>query len=74
MPKLPDVSSSKAIKAFESVGWEQVHGGKHSVNMKKDGVRNRLAVPHPRKSIARGTLRALIRDAGMTVQEFIDKL
>lgn len=70
MAKLPDVSSKAAIRAFEKDGWEQVAGGKHAVNMKKVGVAARLAIPHPRKSLAKGTLRSLIRDAGLTPEQF----
>lgn len=39
--------------------------------MKKDGHQNLVVVPvHGNHSIATGTLRALIRGAGLTVEQF----
>jgi predicted RNA binding protein YcfA (HicA-like mRNA interferase family) len=60
----------KAVKTFGKAGW-QVMGqvGSHVV-MCKTGVRANLSIPqHEELSIE--TLRALIRAAGLTVDEFL---
>ncbi len=41
--------------------------------MVKDGSTATLSLPN-QKPVARGTLRSLIRDAGLTVEEFCDLL
>jgi predicted RNA binding protein YcfA (HicA-like mRNA interferase family) len=70
---LANISGKEAVKAFQKVGWE-IRGqvGSHLV-MTKPGVRQNLTIPqHP--ELAPGTLRALIRTAGITVDEFLSLL
>lgn len=70
MARLANISGKDAVKAFSKAGW-QVMGqvGSHVV-MSKPDVRANLSIPqHNELSI--GTLRALIRAAGMTVDEFL---
>lgn len=71
MGKLANISGKEAVKAFERVGWS-VRGqvGSH-VMMTKDGVRANLSVPQD-KELSVGTLRKLIRAAGLTVDEFLE--
>jgi len=71
--KLSNISGKDAAKAFEKAGW-QMRGqvGSHLV-LTKPGVRANLSVPqHP--ELAPGTLRGLIKAAGMTVDEFLGLL
>jgi len=68
MPKLPVVSGAQAVKVFERAGWRvDRQRGSHVVLLKSAHVAS-LSVPQHRE-LARGTLRALIRAAGMTVEE-----
>lgn len=68
--KLPVVSGSAAVKAFGKAGYEldEQHGS-HIVLRRSDPPHRRLTVPNL-KELAKGTLRALIREAGLTVEEF----
>jgi predicted RNA binding protein YcfA (HicA-like mRNA interferase family) len=70
MGKLNNISGKKAAKAFEKASWlARGQTGSHLV-LTKAGVRANLTVPlHP--ELASGTLRALIRDSGLTVDEFL---
>lgn len=70
MGKLSNISGKDAAKAFEKAGW-QMRGqvGSHLV-LTKSGVRANLSVPQ-HSELAPGTLRGLIRAAGMTVDEFL---
>lgn len=73
MGKLANISGKEAVKAFQKLGWE-IRGqvGSHLV-MTKPSVRHNLTIPqHP--EVAPGTLRGLIRTAGITVDEFLDLL
>lgn len=74
MPKLPVVSGIKAVKALSKIGFEVDHQtGSHIILRHKQEPHRRLTIPNHRE-LAKGTLRAIIRDAGITVEEFIDLL
>jgi predicted RNA binding protein YcfA (HicA-like mRNA interferase family) len=73
MGKLGNISGREAVKAFQRAGWEAIgQVGSHLV-MIKTGVRVNLSIPQ-HKELSIGTLRALIRNAGMTVDEFLELL
>lgn len=70
MARLANISGKEVVKAFEKAGWQAIgQVGSHLV-MVKSGVRINLSVPQ-HKELSVGTLRALIRHAGMTVEEFL---
>lgn len=72
MVRLPVVSCTDAVKAFERAGW-RVKRWRNHVIMTKPGSIVSLSIPnHP--EIAKGTLRKLIRLAGLTVEEFTQLL
>ncbi len=73
MTKLPVISGVKAIKAFSRVGWIIARQTGSHVIMEKAGSIVTLSVPRHRE-LDRGTLRKLIRNAGITVEEFVDLL
>lgn len=74
MARLPLVSSRNAIAAFEKAGFLFHHQtGSHKVLRRVSEPHDHLSVPE-RKELARGTLRALIRQAGLTVEEFVELL
>ena len=69
--KLPVVSGSEAVKAFLKVGFEfDIQHGSHIILRRADPPHRRLSVPN-HKELAKGTLRTLIREAGLTVEEFV---
>jgi len=70
MGRLTNISGKEAAKAFREAGWAAMgRVGSHLV-MVKPGLRVNLCVPQ-HKELSVGTLRALIRNAGMTVDEFL---
>ena len=72
MSRLPRVSGDEAIRAFGRFGYRTVRQSGPHVRMKCEG-RQPLTVPR-HKELKRGTLRTLIRDAGLTVEEFTASL
>ncbi len=73
MARLANISGREAAKAFEKAGWRPIgQVGSHLV-MVKTGVRANLSIPQ-HNELSVGTLRALIRAAGMTVDEFLNLL
>lgn len=73
MAKQPVVSGAEAVRAFQRAGWRvDRQRGSHVVLLKPGYVAS-LSVPqHP--ELAPGTLRALLRAAGLSVQEFTNLL
>ena len=73
MGRLNNISGKEAVKAFQKAGWQAIgQVGSHLV-MIKPGVRVNLSIPQ-HKELSVGTLRALIRNAGLTVDEFLKLL
>jgi predicted RNA binding protein YcfA (HicA-like mRNA interferase family) len=69
MAALPIISGADAVKAFQRHGWHlSRQKGSHAI-LTKPGPWVTLSVPQHRE-LAPGTLRALIRLAGITVEEF----
>ena len=69
MPALPVLSGRKAVRAFEKLGWQVARQRGSHIIMVKDGENVTLSIPD-HKEVAKGTLRSLIRAAGITVDEF----
>jgi predicted RNA binding protein YcfA (HicA-like mRNA interferase family) len=67
--RLANISGKDAVKAFEKAGWKRIGQVGSHVVMVKSGLRVNLSIPQ-HKELSIGTLRALIRHAGMTVEEF----
>jgi len=70
MAPLPVISGAKVVRALERAGWKQDRQRGSHVVMLMEGRNASLSVPQHRE-IAPGTLRALIRAAGMSVDEFV---
>lgn len=70
MPQLPVVSGREARRAFEQAGWVFNRQRASHMILVKPGVPVNLSVPDHRE-LDRGLLRGLIRDAGMTVEQFV---
>jgi predicted RNA binding protein YcfA (HicA-like mRNA interferase family) len=70
MAQLPVCSGAAAIRAFEQAGWARVRQRGSHVTLHKEGALVVLTVPL-HAAVDRGLLRALIRKAGLTVEEFV---
>ncbi len=66
MPKLPGVNHLDAVRALEKAGFRIVRQGKHIVM--SDGIR---IVTIPRHNPVNAfTMAGIVRDAGLTMEEF----
>ena len=70
MPQLPVASGREARRAFEKAGWTFNRQRSSHMILVKAGVAANLSVPDHRE-LDRGLLRGLIRDEGLTVEEFV---
>ena len=66
MPKVPGVNHLDAVRALEKAGFGVVRQGKHVVMT--DGVRI-LTIPR-HNPVNAFTMGGIVRDAGLTVEEF----
>ena len=71
--KLPaDVHGTDAVKALRRMGFATDHQtGSHHIMRGTDG---RIIVVPMHRSIKRGTLSGLLRQSGVSVEEFVDAL
>jgi predicted RNA binding protein YcfA (HicA-like mRNA interferase family) len=70
MPQVPLLRPREVAQVFERSGWRAVRQRGSHIIMTKTGHFASLSIPnHPQ--VARGTLRALIAEAGLTVEQFL---
>ncbi len=69
MPELPHLSGRQAIRGFERLGFRQVRQKGSHVVLRSDA---KGCVIPLHSSLATGTLRSAIRQAGITVEAFVE--
>ena len=70
MSVLPILSGKEVVKALVKLGYERDrHKGSHIVLRQNIYPFRRIVIPD-HKEISKGTLRAIIRETGLTVEEF----
>lgn len=76
MSRLPSVDPADCIKALEKAGFVVARQRGSHVQMRRNNPQPARTVPVPvsKKPLPRGTLRSIIRQAGLTVDEFIELL
>lgn len=79
MPKLPRVTGINTIKALEKLGFIKTRQKGSHVIMKKylndnENSQRGCVVPLHRKTIAVGTLKSILRQADISIEEFIENL
>jgi predicted RNA binding protein YcfA (HicA-like mRNA interferase family) len=73
MAMLPSIHWRDVVNAFAKAGWHHDRTRSSHYILTRPGRPGLLSVPM-HNPVKRGTLRKLIREAGLTVQEFIDLL
>ena len=69
MAKLPSLSGQAIVQIFKRFGWNVARRRSSHIIMTKEGEMATLSIPD-HKEVAKGTLRSLLRSAGLTVDEF----
>ncbi len=73
MSKLPRISGRECVKALEKTGFYfKRQEGSHIILRRDDPFAQTVVPDH--KELDRGTLRAIIRQAGLSVGEFVNLL
>ncbi len=69
MPRIPILSGEAIVKILEKIGYFRTHQRGSHIRLKHK-VRCAVTVPDY-KTISKGLFRKILRDAGLTVEEFI---
>ncbi|MBD2361028.1 type II toxin-antitoxin system HicA family toxin [Anabaena minutissima FACHB-250] len=73
MSKLPVISGAECVKALEKIGFiVDRQRGSHIILVRED-PRTTISIPE-HKELDRGTLRGIIRQVGLSVDEFVELL
>jgi len=75
--KLPIISSKQVIKALRAAGFEDAPKkgkGSHAALVKRAPEKTRLVIVPESKALPRGTLHAILDQAGLERYEFIELL
>jgi len=72
--KLPQISGKDLVKALGKIGYEKDwQRGSHIILRLNISPFRRVTIPN-HKEIAKGTLRAIVKQVGLTVDELINLL
>ena len=74
MSKLPETTYKELIKKIRKAGFEfdRQAKGSHEIWYNPNTGRRTTVPNHPGVDIPKGTLRAIIREAGLTLKEFLN--
>ena len=72
--RLPSVRPQDVVRALERAGWEVARQKGSHISLKKKGAAFLVTVPMHRRDLPRGTLRGIVEDAGLSVEEFLGLL
>ncbi|WP_026734322.1 type II toxin-antitoxin system HicA family toxin [Fischerella sp. PCC 9605] len=73
MSKLPSISGKECIKVLEKIGFYQKRRESSHIILRRDEPFAQVVVPD-HQELAKGTLRAIVRDADVSVEEFVSLL
>jgi predicted RNA binding protein YcfA (HicA-like mRNA interferase family) len=72
MSKIPHLKPERVVRAIKRVGFEIREGAKHTAVIKDDQIIT--MIPRGGKVLKKGTLSGIIKDLGMTLDEFLSFL
>jgi len=70
MTKLPTISGRECVKALQKAGFYVTRQKGSHINLRRDDPFAKTVVPD-HKEVKKGTLKAILKDANLTVDEFI---
>lgn len=75
MPKLPIISGRKAVKAFRKLGYKVTRRKSSHIRMWHSFNKDKKPLTIPQhKILGKGLLRRLLRDADISVEDFLNLL
>jgi predicted RNA binding protein YcfA (HicA-like mRNA interferase family) len=75
MPRMPRISSKQAIRALEHLGFEQVRQTGSHIVLKKETEEGEIGCVVPlHRELKVGTLSSILKQAQVSIEEFIENL
>ncbi|MBZ5703077.1 MAG: type II toxin-antitoxin system HicA family toxin [Acidobacteriia bacterium] len=75
MPKLPSISGERTVKALKRAGFRELRQkGSHVSLEKRAGDQVRKTVVPMHSELAKGTLSDILKQSGLTLEEFLELL
>ncbi len=72
--ELPSLKTKRVVTALQRAGFEiKRQTGSHII-MYKSGINRPISIPQHVKDLPKGTLRTIIRQSGLTTEEFVSLL
>jgi len=74
-PRLPSLTAKQVLRALNKAGFYVHHQtGSHATLKHPNHPRKRVTIPIHARELPRGTLIAIVKQAGMTLDEFAEYL
>ena len=75
MPKIPSLSGERVVRALKRAGFVELRQKGSHVSLEKKTTEKLFRTVVPMHSeLAKGTLSDILKQAGLTVEEFLEKL
>lgn len=74
MPKLPNLRPRELIKIFQKFGFVVDRQSGSHVILYSSQFRRRIVIPMHVKDVPSGTLRAIVKQSGLTKDKFIQRI
>ena len=71
-PRLPRISGEEAARAFERTGFART--SQRGSHLKLRSEQGRIVIVPLHRELATGTLRSIIRQSGLSIEEFLERL
>jgi predicted RNA binding protein YcfA (HicA-like mRNA interferase family) len=71
-PRLPRISGEEAARALERAGFNRT--SQRGSHLKLRSSQDRIVIVPLHRELATGTLRSIIRQSGLTVEELLERL
>lgn len=71
MPKLPILKPKQVVKKFEKLGLKQDRQSGSHIILYNPNTKKRATIPFHLKDLPKGTLKAILNQTGVSVEEFI---
>ena len=73
MPKLPQLTGGEVVRRLKRLGFYEDHRKGSHVVLRHSATSAVTEVPcHGSKTVKKGTLHAILKQAGVTVEQFLD--
>ena len=73
MPKIPSLKPKEVVKKFEKLGFVKDRQSGSHIILYNRSQNKRVVVPMHTGDLPKGTLRAIIKQAGLTSEEFLKR-